>query len=223
MVAVAADTLAPRFTSLTRSLPSQAIGKRTVRVRLAWAATDAGSGVARYELFESVNGGAWHAVALPSAISTSLERTVRVGSGYRYQVRATDGRGNSSAFRAWPAFTPHRRQEASSAVTWHGTWQRATDSRLSGGASRRTSGSGRRVTFTFTGRSVGWVATRGATGGRAQVRIDGVLVATVSLRTSSTRFRGIVYRVDLAPGSHRIEIRPLGDGRVDVDAFIVIP
>ena len=223
LVTVAPDVVAPRFTSLTRSLPSQKIGTRTVRVRLAWAATDAGSGVARYELFESVNGGAWHAVALPSAISTSLERTVRVGSGYRYQVRATDGRGNSSAFRAWPASTPHRRQEASSAVTWHGNWQRATDSRLSGGASRRTSGSGRRVTFTFTGRSVGWVATRGATGGRAQVRIDGVLVATVSLRTSSTRFRGIVYRVDLAPGSHRIEIRPLGDGRVDVDAFIVIP
>jgi hypothetical protein len=220
---VAPDTAAPQFTSLTRSLPSQAIGTRTVRVRLAWAATDAGSGVARYELHESVNGGAWHAVALPTPTSTSVERTVTVGSGCRYRVRATDRRGNMSAFRAWSAFTLHRRQETNAAVTWHGTWLRATNWRLSGGASRRTSGSGRRVTFTFTGSSVGWVATRGATGGRAQVRIDGVLVATVSLRTDSTRFRGIVYRVDLAPGSHRIEIRPFGDGRVDVDAFVVIP
>ncbi|OGO58899.1 MAG: hypothetical protein A2V85_12165 [Chloroflexi bacterium RBG_16_72_14] len=221
-VTVAPDVIAPQFTGLTRSIPSQAIGRRTVRVRLAWTATDAGSGVAQLELVESVNGGTWHAVALPTPTSTWLERTVTIGSGYRYQVRATDGRGNTSAYRAWSAFTPHRRQETNAAVTWHGTWLRATDWRLSGGASRRTSGTGR-VTFTFTGRSVGWVATRSPKGGRAQVRIDGVLVATLSLRTDSTRFRGIVYRTDLTVGSHRIEIRPLGDGTVDVDAFVVIP
>ena len=77
--------------------------------------------------------------------------------------------------------------------------------------------------FTFSGFAVGWVGRRSPSAGHAQVRIDGVLVATVDLSATSTRYRRIVFRSTLATaGRHTLEIRPVGDGRVDVDAFIVL-
>ena len=52
-------------------------------------------------------------------------------------------------------------------------------------------------------------------------RRDGVKVATVDLRATSA-FRRIVFRRNLSGGTHTIQIRPLGGGRVDVDAFVVL-
>jgi hypothetical protein len=98
-----------------------------------------------------------------------------------------------------------------------------SDARYSGGATRRTTSTAARATFTFSGRSVGWVATRSSTGGRAEVRIDGVLVATVSLRSSAREDRVVVFTKRLASsGSHTLTIRPIG-GRVDIDAFVTLP
>ena len=49
------------------------------------------------------------------------------------------------------------------------------------------------------------------------------VVATVDLHAASRSDRQIVFATSLATGGpHTIEIRPLGDGRVDVDAFVVL-
>ena len=49
------------------------------------------------------------------------------------------------------------------------------------------------------------------------------MVATVDLHAASRSDRQIVFATSLASGGpHAIEIRPLGDGRVDVDAFVVL-
>ena len=80
------------------------------------------------------------------------------------------------------------------------------------------------MTFTFSGRNIGWVGRRGPGAGRAEVRIDGIRVGTVSQAASTIRYRGIVFSRTLGVGGrHTIEIRPLGDGRVDVDAFVTLP
>ena len=223
-IVVTRDDEPPTMGALGRSLPAQRIGASTVKVHLSWSASDAISGVAGYELQEGVNGGSYHSVALPSATSTGLTRTVRVGAQYRYRVRATDGDGNTSAWATWSPFTPRRWQDATAHAAWRGPWWRAVDGRLSGGRSRRTSSTTSRVTLTFTGHDIGWVGTRSAHSGRAQVRIDGVLVATVSLRGTTGRFRHLAFRMHLdAGGTHRLQIRPIGSGRIDVDAFVVIP
>jgi hypothetical protein len=50
-----------------------------------------------------------------------------------------------------------------------------------------------------------------------------VLVATVDLDAGSTQYRRIVFRRGFSTrATHTIEIRPLGDGRVDLDAIIVL-
>ncbi len=224
-IVVTADDQAPVIGALGRTLPAtQKIGTSTVRVRLSWSASDAGTGVASYRLEERVDGGSYHAVSLPGSTTTALTRTVKVGRTYRYRVLATDAGGNTSAYAAWPAFRPHRWQEGNHHLTWHGTWWRASDSRLSGGRSRRTTSASSRVVVAFTGHDVGWVGTRGAHAGRAQVWIDGTHVATISLKGSKKRFRHLVFQAHLDDGGpHRLVIRPLGDGRIDVDALVVIP
>ena len=80
------------------------------------------------------------------------------------------------------------------------------------------------MTFVFSGRNLGWVGRRGPGAGRAEVRIDGVRVAIVSQSATTIRYRTIVFSRTLATGGlHKLEIRPLGDGRVDVDAFVTLP
>ena len=76
--------------------------------------------------------------------------------------------------------------------------------------------------MTRSARDVAWVATKTATSGSAQVWIDGILVATVNLRSSSSQYRQLVFHRHFSTlGTHRFEIRPIGTGRVDLDAFLL--
>ena len=204
-------------------MASSVIGTTTVPVRVSWHGTDDDSGVAGYELQQQVPSSGWTTVTLPSPTSTAVVRSLAVGETARLRVRAIDGAGNESAFVAWDPIDVRRPQERSRAIDWTGTWARADDARLSGGHSRHTRTTGHRATFAFTGDSIAWVSRRAPSAGRARVLIDGVRVATIDLHAASQAYRRIVFATSLATdGPHTIEIRPLGDGRVDVDAFVVL-
>ena len=98
-----------------------------------------------------------------------------------------------------------------------------TSSSVVGGTARYSSSKVKSATFTFTGYDVGWVATRYTSSGKARVFIDGVLVATVDLDVSSTHYRQLVFARHFAvSGTHTLKIEPVGDGRVDIDAFVVL-
>ena len=222
-VTVLPDATAPVVTAPVATLGSAAIGTSTIQIRLAWTGSDDIAGVASYELQERVSSGGFTTV-LSGTSATGLVRTIRVGTTYRYQVRATDHRGNRSAWSPVTTVLPRRYEETTAAASWSGGWTRSWTSSASGGRSLWTASTGRRMTFAFSGRSVGWVGRRGPGGGRAEVRIDGVRVAIVSQAASTTRYRSIAFSRTLsAGGRHTIEIRPLGDGRVDVDAFVTLP
>ncbi len=222
-VTVSRDAVAPTITTTTESLPGQTIGTSTVRTRVTWAGSDLGSGINNYHVQVSVNGGAYGTITIPTATTTSVERTLAIGSTYRFRVRAKDRAGNVSSFKAWPALTPARLQESTTNATYTGSWSVATHPSASGGASRHTRYASRKVVVRFLGRDVAWIATRTPSGGRADVRIDGVLVGTAQLVRASTAYRQLVLGRHLSTLAwHTIEIRPLGDGRVDLDAIIVL-
>ena len=72
-------------------------------------------------------------------------------------------------------------------------------------------------------REIGWIATKTSTSGSAQVWVDGTLAATINLRSSSTGYRKLVFRRHFASGgTHTVEIRSLGGGRVYLDALAVL-
>ena len=217
------DVTPPTITSITEGLPGQTVGTSTVRARIKWAGQDEGSGVNNYHLQVSVNDGAFATVVLSNPTATWVDRALTTGATYRFRVRAKDRQGNTSAFTAWPAITPTRLQEATSLASYTGTWSTALHRAALNGRTRYAWSSSRKVAVRFIGRDVGWVATRMSGSGRADVRIDGVLVGTVQLDRSATAFRQLVVGQHLdAFGWHTIEIRPRGDGRVDLDALVIL-
>ena len=75
------------------------------------------------------------------------------------------------------------------------------------------------MTFTFTGRDVAWFATKTSGSGRAGVYLDGKYQRTVDLHASTTQYQQLAFGAHLGLASHEHPV--LGDGRVDVDAFVV--
>ena len=226
LVTITPDTAPPVLSNLREGIAPQTLATdaaNTTKVDLSWAGTDAGSGVASYLLQVSVDGGPYSSIALSSPTATTGTRALTIGHIYQFRVRATDREGNVSAYNLWPTITPGRHQETSTLVTYVGTWTSVSSPSKSGGASRSVTATSARARLSFTGRDVGWVATRGTAGGRADVYLDGKRIATVDLHATTAQYRVMVLRWHFATkAAHVLELRPLGDGRIDLDAFVVL-
>jgi hypothetical protein len=194
--------------------------------RISWSGKDKGSGLHHYTLQVSRNGGAWTAVALPSRLTTSFERSATVGVAYRYRVRATDRAGNTGAWTYSATFRPTAIDDGSSQATWAWSWTRIAASGAVGGHVRTASLTGAAVTFRFTGSGVGIVAPRAPGQGFAQVYVDGVLTATIDLGAPSPTASRVVWSKSWpTAGSHVVRIRNLattGRPAITIDAFSVL-
>ncbi len=222
------DTRAPSIsvTAPTASfVAGAAIGASGVPVRLSW--TGVGTGISRYQVALSTNGGAYVVLALSAARSTSLVRAFRTGStGYRIRVRAFDAAGHASAWSYGPTFHLRLVQDSSSSIAYSGTWRQVSSSSASGGTLRRTTRTGASASYTFTGRAIAWIAPKDSTGGVANVTLDGAIARSVSLSASTSSPRRIVFAQRWgSSGRHTIGIAGAGTPghpRVDVDAFVVL-
>jgi spore germination protein YaaH len=185
-------------------------------VSVNWSSTDTGSGVASTHLEKSSDGVAWFD-AVPAVVDPA--------STWRIRVTATDFAGNSCVPAVSTPFAAQVTQESTASVKYTGTWRKAKSTASSGGATRYATARGATATLTFTGRAVAWVAPLGATFGKAKVFVDGVVVATIDLR-SATQSRMLVFaRTWTTSGKHTIKIKVLGTSgraRVDLDAFVVL-
>ena len=162
-------------------------------------------------------------MTLPTPTTRSITATLTLDTAYSYRVRATNVAGNVGAWATFPTLNPKRIQDTSSLVAYTGTWTKVTNSRLSGGSARYASSTSRRAKVTFTGQEVALVATRRTTGGRAEIRVDGVVAGTVDFDASSTQYRRLVVRKGFnGRAQHTLEVRPLADGSVEIDAFIAL-
>ena len=135
-----------------------------------------------------------------------------------------------AAFSATLSRTAALVQEGAAAgvKVYTGTWATGTVTGASAGSVRFSGTAGSNATYTFSGNSVAWISTLGPNRGIAQVRLDGVLVATVDLSAAAVTPRTIVYAASgLAAGSHTLQVRATGThgagstaNRVDIDGFI---
>jgi hypothetical protein len=92
----------------------------------------------------------------------------------------------------------------------------------SGGATHYATAVGASARTTFSGRAIALVAPIGPTRGSAKIWVDGVYRGTVSFRNSTGRSRVIMYSTAFpSVALHTIELRLSGNGRVDVDAFVI--
>jgi uncharacterized protein YkwD len=219
IVFIQADATAPTVTAPASRLYASTGGTTTIPVRTSWTRTDA-SGIASSTLERQVNGGSFGTV-VASASTVSVDQSLADGSTYRYRARATDLEGNTCGYVYGPTFKPSRVDQASTAVTYGGSWATASSSYASGGSFRYTSTAGASASFTTTAASLAWMAVKSTSGGSADVYVDGVLKTTISLYASSTAWRPIVYTLNYSSQTtHTIKIVAKGNGRIYLDAFL---
>jgi hypothetical protein len=224
-----------KFVAVTR-LPATSIPVTIY----AWLANDpdpgpgAGqdaSGLDRYWLQGSTDGGAVQTLTLPTPLAPSDRRYLTPGHTYRFQLAAVDVAGNTGLFASGPEFLLQLIQETVAAsVAYTGSWEPRTHAYASGGTTRASSQANATATFTFTGTDACLISTRGTDRGRFQVRVDGGAPAVVDLYHTTLQGRRIVFAAtNLSDGPHTIEVTVLGTKnaassgfRVDIDAFAVL-
>ena len=94
-----------------------------------------------------------------------------------------------------------------SSATRTGTWKSSSTSYYLGGRGLYSGAKGASARWTFTGRSVGLITKRATNLGAMYVYVDGVKVATVDTRSSSTAYRQLLWtKVWSTSAQHTIKI-----------------
>jgi hypothetical protein len=193
---------------------------------ITWSGSDRGWGIDHYSLQRSIDGGAWKGIRLAGARTTSVAQVLPFGHTYRYRVRAVDKAGNLGYWDYGPTFRPAAYQETSAAIVYRRTWARMVDANALGAAVRESTMAGASATFTFRGRDIAWIASKGPDHGKATVYVDGVFVGTVDLTASAATSLRLAWRRHWSlAGTHTVRIVTLataGRPKVDVDAFLVL-
>lgn len=220
------DTTAPTVgpISYVADVGSQ-VSMSTVPTRVKWSASDA-SGVTGYSVRMRTNGGAWVLLSLPSATAKSVVVNLAPGNSYEVGVAAKDKLGNWSGYRISPTMIPSVRDENGANVVMAGGWTRVAWAQALGGFTSISGAAGASSTFTYSGRSAAYVATKGPDRGQVKIYVDGVLRGTVDLFAPTQQPRKPVATYYVAgAGTHSVRVQVVGTpGRpaVDVDGFVLI-
>lgn len=232
------DTVAPSASGV----PQQAFvvgstlplpGSGPIPVTINWtAATDPGSGIGKYELWQSVNGGVFALAATTTSLSSA--RKLTPGAQYQFRVRAFDRAGNPGPFATGTVFRADAWQETAAQVTYSSApaWTTLTDAtKYYGGTEKQATAQNAVATLGVPvgSQQIAWVSAKGPDYGIATILLDGVAVRTVDLYATTAQVRRTVAVVTVTPGStHRFRVKTTSKnaastGFLDaVDAFLVI-
>jgi VCBS repeat-containing protein len=220
-ISVLADTTAP-----TVSVPAVSLGtgriNETAPVRLAWSASDDGTGVATYSVEVRIGAGAWTSVY--SGSGTTFTKSYKLNAPLMWRVRATDFAGNASA---WTYTSKHKvvaYQETSKAITYRGAWSRERSVESSGTGYGYVGLHGRSAQLRFTGIDVLYVAPKVARGGFVKVFVDDRYLGRYSTHHASTLLGQQIARATWSTsGTHTIKIVDAQSGRrITLDAFVIL-
>jgi hypothetical protein len=219
------DTTAPTAARAPVHKLSNPVTTR-INVHLAWSggADTGGSGLAGYVLRQRINGGAWTIVSNPTVPAANVG--VLTARSYQFQVAARDAAGNVGPFASGRVLRAANYSESSRAIRYSGTWPRQSLTTYFGGVAKYARARSASATLTFTGNQVAWLSRRGPTSGRARVYLDGRLVTTINLYSSTTKIKQVVFTRKFATvRTHKLKIVVVGTAghpRVTVDGFFVL-
>lgn len=198
---------------------------KLVPTKISWTGTDA-SGIARYSLKVSVNGGAWTDVTLPSVAATKVVLNLTPGNSYRFTVAAQDGVGLWSSWSTSARVQPALIGESHSSVSYSGGWNSAAWASAVGGYLNVSGTPGAYAKVTFTGRSISWVGTMATNRGEAKVWLDQTFLGTFDLYRLTTAARTLLVTRNVDPSvAHTLTIQVVGTAdrpKIDVDAFVIL-
>jgi cytochrome c peroxidase len=221
------DRTAPSVTAPAATLRTGvSLSGTAIPLRLAWTGTDAGgSGIARYELARSTDGGTWMTVS-SSLTAPYADVPVPSSGTVRFRVRAVDRAANTGAWATGQTLTPRLFEQSSTSVTYAGTWSTTTGSAYSGGSATYAKAAGASASYTFTGRSIALITTKAPSRGTVKVYVNGTYVATVDLYATTTKYRALAWQKTWSTSGTRtvklVVVGTSGRPRVDLDAFAVL-
>ncbi|WP_406036668.1 N-acetylmuramoyl-L-alanine amidase [Micromonospora sp. NBC_00898] len=208
------DTTAPTFPQgPTLALRTGQVSGTVVPVTVNWRAAD-NTGVGSVQLTAPLS--------RTFAASGSYGTTTKPSVATTWSMRAQDWAGNTATTSAsWtPVFLPETK------ATRTGTWSTATGSSYLGGSALTSTTAKSSLTWTVTGRSVAFVATRTSTSGQAEIWVDGVKQTTVDLRYSTTDYRRVMWTKSWSSSArHTVKIVVVGTSgrpRVITDGLVYI-
>lgn len=228
VIRVVVDSLAPIVSGPTQALVtgSQITGYQ-LPVKVAWTASDTGSGIASSRLSVDAFGtGLASSGSTGTATSVTRNHFWRPYSSagdysYQYAAAAVDAYGNVSTTVLGADLSPLVYQQTNG-VTYTGTWKTSSSSAYLGGSVRYSTSAGASASFRTSGRSFGFVTTKASGRGKVKVYVDGVLKGTVTLTSSATKYRTLAYTITFSSSAtHTIKL-VVASGRVDLDGFVVL-
>ena len=217
------DTVNPTATAPTVQLAAQAMSGGKAYLKVSWTGSDSGSGIQKYLLSESVNGGAYTQVYAKATPSATLP--VLPGRTYQFRVQAVDWAGNKSAQVAGAVKKLTLVQETGAGITYSSGWVATPVTQASGGSVKRSKVSGNTVTFKYTGSSVAIVTDYGLNHGAVSVVIDGGSASSVNTYNTAAKYQQVPFVRSNTNGAHTLVITNKGTGTkidFDLDAFLVL-
>ncbi|TDB87177.1 N-acetylmuramoyl-L-alanine amidase [Actinomadura sp. KC216] len=211
---VVADTTGPVISSQALTLRKATVNAAAYPVQLGWTATD-------NTLLSSLK--ATSPVAQNFATTaTSWSTTAKALATQSWSLTAADAAGNTTT----GAISRYAGGFSDGSASRTGTWKTVTSSSYLGGRGLYSPYRGASASWTFTGTSVGLVFTRAAKYGAVYIYSDGVKVATLDTRASSTAYRQLLWtRTWKTSAKHTIKIVVAGtSGRptVAMDGLVYI-
>jgi hypothetical protein len=210
-----------------RRLASERGHSRTVLI--SWQASDAaGAGVAYYsvdvrELSDGVRtakAGEWKPL-VERTVLTGVHFRGDSGSAYEFRITAVDRAANRTSVVTVPLVLPVDDRDRGIWKLSSG-WKRQRSASAWGLTVVRARKAGATGTLRFRGRSVSLIGRRLAKGGRLKVTLDGKS-RTLRLRGRSGPRTVLWTSPRLKAGSHRLRVRTLGGGPVELDAVAPRP
>jgi uncharacterized protein with LGFP repeats len=200
-LSVFADQVRPTFPKpATGSFRTGPVSTTAVPVAVTWQAADNGrvasiAATAPVAATFGATATTWNTVARPAVPTT-------------FTVAARDVAGNtaSTSVTRTPVLVPETSASRS------GTWKALSSPALLNGRALYTSARNAKLSWTFTGRAVGLITTRGPAYGRADVYLDGKRVATLDLRVAgANRYRELAWHRTFGTAArHTVQVVGLG-------------
>lgn len=205
--------------------PSAIDGSGRIAVRADWTVAAGSGAIGRFEVSMSTDGAAWATVAA-DAVGPTLDLTLAPARTYRLRVRAIGTDDEPGPWAVAPSSRLDVTASTSRRIGYAGPWRAVRSAGYWTGAARWATRAGATARITARGHGIAWVARTGPDRGRAEVRIDGVLVATVDLYASTPGARRVVWAASWETATPRVvSIRVEGTAgrpRVDVDGFATV-
>jgi hypothetical protein len=182
-----------------------------------------GNAAATYQVQVQVDGHAGQSVVT----TTKPFATVREPAGHRYQfrVRATDQFGTASPWSQGSTDTLAVVQDSSSTITYSGSgggWTTAGSTGAYGGTTTSSSDSSGLASVVVTGNEIGLVMPLEPGGGHAVYQGPNGQQTINLLGSSLTPRQTILIDNFGSNSSQQLYLQPNGDGRIDLDAIVVL-